>query len=271
MKRREFLALGAVAGVSASFQAAAADAGGGRQFYELRRYVFGEAEDAKAKDLAKRFNNFARDAAVPALNRLGLKPVGVFFPAGTADRGPRKEEFAYVLIPHPSMESVATLAERLMEDSEFLSAGSDYLEATRENAPYKRIESSLLHAFTGMPRLETPVKTPGRVLQLRIYESPTEATNLKKIEMFNEAGEIRIFRAVGLAPVFFGKAIVGDRLPNLTYMLAFESKARLRENWGKFVSHPDWQTLKGMTEYADKAILTGITNILLTPADCSQI
>ena len=28
-------------------------------------------------------------------------------------------------------------------------------------------------AFAGMPHLETPVESPGRVFQLRIYESPS--------------------------------------------------------------------------------------------------
>jgi hypothetical protein len=44
--------------------------------------------------------------------------------------------------------------------------------------------------------METPVSSPGRVCQLRIYESPSAKTGLKKIEMFNDAGAIKIFRAV---------------------------------------------------------------------------
>ena len=67
------------------------------------------------------------------------------------------------------------------------------------------MESSLMVAFTGMPRLDRPVDAPGRVFQLRTYESPSAKTGLKKIEMFNDAGEIRIFREVGLNPVFFGQ------------------------------------------------------------------
>ena len=126
-------------------------------------------------------------------------------------------------------------------------------------------------AFSGMPTLETPVTAPGRILQLRIYESPTEATNLKKIEMFNDAGEIRIFRKVGLHPVFFGQAIIGEKMPNLTYMLAFKDEQELNANWQRFRTDPEWQKLKAMPEYADKAILSGITNILLRPAAGSQI
>ena len=74
---------------------------------------------------------------------------------------------------------------------------------------YQRIESSLLLAFKGMPALDIPVQSPGCAFQLRIYESPSVKTGQKKIEMFNDAGEIDIFRRVGLHPVFFGEALIG--------------------------------------------------------------
>ena len=89
--------------------------------------------------------------------------------------------------------------------------------------------------------------------------------------MFNDAGEIEIFRRVGLNPVFFGEALVGSKMPNLTYMLVFESDEQRAANWKKFGADPDWQRLRGMAEYADKAILSGITNLPLKPADYSQV
>ena len=41
--------------------------------------------------------------------------------------------------------------------------------------------------------------------------------------------------------------------------------------WGRFVKHPDWLKLRAIPEYADKKILSNITNIFLKPASCSQI
>jgi hypothetical protein len=122
-----------------------------------------------------------------------------------------------------------------------------------------------------MPSLETPVTSPGRVLQLRIYESPSVKTGQKKIEMFNDGGEIAIFRRTGLHPVFFGESLVGAKMPNLTYMLAFESAEELKANWEKFIGDPEWKRLSKMPEYSDKVILSGITNLVLKPADYSQI
>ena len=88
--------------------------------------------------------------------------------------------------------------------------------------------------------------------------------------MFNK-GEIAIFRRVGLNPVLFGEAILGTRIPNLTYLLAFDDEAARVEAWNKFRSDPEWIKLKSIPEYEDKRIVSKITNKLLTPAEYSQI
>jgi hypothetical protein len=89
--------------------------------------------------------------------------------------------------------------------------------------------------------------------------------------MFNDAGEIKLFRECGLNPVFFGQTLVGSRMPNLTYLLAFKNAEEQAAAWKKFVSHPEWKKLSAMPEYADNAILCGITNIELVAAPYSQI
>ena len=42
--------------------------------------------------------------------------------------------------------------------------------------------------------------------------------------MFNDA-EAGIFKRLGMQPVFFGETIVGSNMPNLTYMVTFDSLA----------------------------------------------
>ncbi|MBC8116644.1 MAG: NIPSNAP family protein, partial [Candidatus Saccharimonas sp.] len=95
-------------------------------------------------------------------------------------------------------------------------------------------------------------------------------TARKKIEMFNQ-GELSIFRRVGLTPVFFGEALVGARLPNLTYLLAFPDETARTAAWNTFRNDPEWKTLRAIPEYEDKRIVSKITNKLLTPAEYSQI
>ena len=179
------------------------------------------------------------------------------------------EPTIYVLMRHRSARSVFSTTANLLQDA-FLAAGAAFLDAGNENRAYQRVESSLLLAFEGMRELEVPSRKNSRVFQLRIYESPSVKTGQKKIEMFNVA-EIAIFRKTGLNPVFFGEAIAGAKMPNLTYMLGFDDEEAQKTGWATFMKHPEWLELRAKPEYADKKILCGITNILLKPAPYSQI
>jgi len=261
MNRRHFLAVSGTAGLAtltSTARAADDSPAGEREFYQLIQFTVDKPEQKAGLD------KFLKEAAVPALNRLGIKPVGVFYPGDGLSP-------VYVLLPHPSVQSVATVMPRLAQDPEFTSTGAEFLDAPASAPAFKRMEVSVMVAFKGMPKLETPAQNPGRVFQLRIYESPSMKTNLKKIEMFNDAGEIKIFREVGLNPVFFGQTIIGTKMPNLTYMLGFKSMDDQKAAWKKFGAHPEWQRLSKMPEYSDKAILSGITNLSLIAADYSQI
>lgn len=262
MKRRQFLTLSGAAGLAAvtasPATATAAGVPSGRDFYELRRITV--ETDAQRKQV----DAFLRDAAIPAMNRLGMKPVGVFYPAEGISP-------VFVLLRHTSLESVVTFTASLAADAEFMEKGADFLNAPASAPAFKREESALLLAFKGMPAMETPVSNPGRVFQLRTYESPSVKTGLKKIEMFNDAGEIKLFREVGLNPVFFGQTLVGAKMPCLTYMLGFKSMDEQKAAWARFLAHPDWKRLSGMAEYSDKAILCGITNLAVVPAEYSQV
>ena len=53
--------------------------------------------------------------------------------------------------------------------------------------------------------------------------------------MFDE-GEIAIFRKVGMIPVFFGEALAGGNLPQLTYLLAYDDMAARDKSWAALVA-----------------------------------
>ena len=116
-----------------------------------------------------------------------------------------------------------------------------------------------------------PAEMPkSRLFELRIYESHSARANRKKIEMFN-SGEIDIFRKTGLRPVFFGEAIAGARLPNLTYLLVFDDMAARERHWAEFVAHPDWKELSAKPEYANAAILRRISSVFLRSGPGSDL
>ncbi len=233
---------------------------------DLRKYTFNSLEKRKA------FEGFLVRGLVPALNRLGIRPVGVFT-LNQADNPEAKfegqeESDLFVLVPHPTIESVATLDARLAADNALANALTALNEGPKEPA-YARYESSLLLAFDAWPHVEAPTQAAARVLQLRVYESYNAERSRRKVRMFNEGGEINIFRAAGMNPVFFGHAFAGPRLPNLTYLLSFENEGTMKSAWDTFGKHPDWLKLKDNPLYRDT--VSAITNRVLRPVQGSQI
>ena len=124
-----------------------------------------------------------------------------------------------------------------------------------------------MHAFTGAPRVEIP-RSGERIFELRVYESHSEWKAQLKIEMFN-AAELAIFEKVGLNHVFFGEALVGPNLPNLTYMLGYRDMPEHDQAWKAFLEHPDWIALKEQERYRDT--VSKIINRFLQPTSYSQI
>jgi hypothetical protein len=129
-------------------------------------------------------------------------------------------------------------------------------------------------AFDSVPAVEVPtgpLAAPSRVFELRTYESHNENAGLKKIEMFEKGGEIAIFRRVGLAPVFFGRDLIGPTLPSLTYMLVFPDLATREKNWVVFRDDPEWAKLRATPGFSNAEILTNINVQILRPTAYSQI
>ena len=266
MQRRQFLktslTYSGLAGMTTVLSAADSPTPPAREYYQLMLYHLRRGPKQKL------FDDFLKEAFVPAMNRIGLGPVGVF----NVMTGPDSPT-VYVLVRYPTIQDFATGAARLRADAEFVKAGVEVTNAPATDPTYVRLESSLMVAFEGMPRLEVPMGAAGnqpRIFELRTYESHSKKANAKKIEMFN-VGEITIFRRAGLTPVFFGETLVGTKLPNLTYMLVYESMAAKDTAWGAFGGDPEWKKLSTTPGYTDPEIVSNISNVLLRPAAYSQI
>ncbi len=230
------------------------------EYFEWRTYSLKTAEQ-----LALVERHWAK-AAIPALNRLGIQNVGTF-----REQTPSAQPKFYVLLTYSSLEQFQTVNAKLATDAQYLKDGAEYLGVEATGPAYARIESTLMVAFDGMPKLEVPkLKGQPRMFVLRTYESHNETAGKKKIEMFNK-GEIDIFRRVGLTPVFFGETIIGTARPNLTYLLVFKDMADHDKSWNTFRGDAAWVKLKSIPEYADAKIVSKITRIMVVPAEGSQI
>ena len=147
----------------------------------------------------------------------------------------------------------------------------DYLQSPKTNPGFERIDSWLMLAFAGMPKLEQPDYSrdkKSRLFELRTYESHSEVKAVKKVEMFN-SGEIELMRQVGLGPIFYGQALIGRDLPHLTYMLSAESEEAHKKHWDAFGKHPTWSKMKDDPQYADT--VSKIANHFLIPTAYSQV
>lgn len=259
MERRDFVASAiAMAGAALSVGDGLAMAPYSREFYQLRKYAL---QTAPQLALAQ---NYFEQALIPALNRMAMAPVGAF----KLDIGPETPTY-YLLIPSGSVEALVTLDLRLADDAEFMKASAAFWGAPASGPAFVRMESWLMSAFTGWPKIVAP-KGEKRIFQLRTYESATYAGHVLKVQMFNES-EIGIFVRTGLAPVFFGDTLIGSRMPSLTYMLTFTDVADLNAKWNVFVNDPAWKELSHRPQYADAEIVSNISNLYLSPLSCSQI
>jgi NIPSNAP len=234
----------------------------GREYYELRCYQLQSGPQQKQLD------TYLAEALIPALNRLGMSTIGAF----NLYLGPETPA-VYVLIPGTSLETLAMSDLRLAQDEEYLKAGAAFLNAPAKEPAYVRVESNLMIAFEGFPKVAVPPVTAqhgSRVFQLRTYESPSHQDHRRKVEMFN-SGEFDIFQKAGFWNVFFGDVLIGPRLPKLTYMLSFPDLAELNSKWKAFQTHPDWKKLSSSPRFSYEAIVSSITNLILNPASYSQI
>lgn len=232
-----------------------------QEFYEIRIYHL--KTDAQERIV----DSYLKNAYLPALHKAGIRTVGVFktVEQDTADRK------IYVLTPFKTLEQMTETANSIASDKAYLQAGKEYLDAQYATPPYTRQESILLKAFSHNPVMQSPaLKGPRneRIYELRSYESHTEKIFRNKVHMFNEGGEVALFKRLGFNAVFYGEVLAGSRMPNLMYMTTFENKASRDAHWKSFVDDPEWKKLSSMPEYQNN--VSKIDIFFLRPTEYSD-
>lgn len=230
------------------------------QYYELRVYT------TQSERQQKLVNDYWQSAAVPAYNRMGLKPVGVFT---ELEASPTNK--IYVLITYDSAGAFAGVPAKLAADSDYQKAAAEYLAVPKSDPAFVRIESSLLVAFDSMKQLALPPSTAEKkswIFELRIYQSHSESKGINKVRMFN-SGEVPLMQEVGLSPVFFSQAVVGSQLPCLVYMVSGENRDEHKKHWKDFFDAPAWKKLSSDPQYKDN--VSKVISIFLKRTAASQI
>ncbi len=206
-------------------------------------------------------DTFFSETLIPAYNRKKII-IGAFKPFKTEDPDKR-----YVLFIYPDIQTYHSVKIKLWEDKAFRKAAQPYYDETAPAPAYTSFEGYLCEAFDKIPVHRHPDKDR-TLLELRIYHSPNEEANQRKIRMFNQ-DEIEVFDKVGIHSVCYGEILAGRHMPALAYLTWYKDEATRAAAWKAFGSHPDWQRISKLPEYAYTA--TNNQSILLSPLPCSQI
>jgi len=228
-----------------------------RDLYELRVYRL-----KPTRFSGPNFDNYIKTALIPALNRYGVKNIGVYSEIGKSE--PTK---IYLLIPYPSFSHYFQIPSQIKNDNEYKLASSAYHALPLDKMVYSRYDTSIMLAFDGIPRLILP-NSNAQIFELRTYQGYSEDAVRRKVLMFNKE-ELEIFKNTGMNSVFFGDNIAGPNLPCLTYMLAFKSMEERNEAWKTFLADTDWKRISKAPEYANS--VSDRIRVFLAPLEYSQI
>jgi len=233
-----------------------------RDYYQIQVFrLNGKVQEDK-------MDKFLKNAYLPALHRAGIAKVGVFKPI---EKDTTFGKRVYVWIPFKSLDHFAKIQEDLVKDQKYQTEGIEFLGAPFDQAPFVRKESILLKAFPEATNYFIPSYTTApseRIYELRSYQSATENLFRQKAKMFNEGGEIKLFKTLEFNAVFDAEVISGSTMPNLMYLSTFADMASHDAHWKSFGSHPDWVKLKSMDEYKNTVSKSVI--LLLHPTDYSD-
>jgi len=233
---------------------------GQTQYYELRVY------STKSEEQQRLVSDYWQNAAIPAYNRVGIHPIGLF--TELTDSLTNK---VYVLIPYDSLEIFGAVPAQLASDTTYQAAAAEYMATPKSNPAYERIESSLNLAFDDMKKLAVPPSLAEKkpwIFELRTYQSSSESKGINKVKMFN-SGEIPLMQEVGLCPVFFAQTLVGSQMPNLVYMVSGENMDEHKKHWEGFFGASVWKKLIGDPQYKDN--VSRVISIFLKRKAGSQI
>jgi hypothetical protein len=216
---------------------------GARQVYEIKVYHYTKPLQARVID------DYLQQVYLPMLHKAGIAKVGVFMPLANDTAA---DKITYVLVPYKSLEQWHAMAVAPQKDFGPSDPGTAYVNAGYDSQPYTRMESIVLEAFPQAPQLTLPALSgphEDHIYELRSYESPTEKYNVNKVTMFNDGGEVSIFKRLGFNAVFYAEVLSGSHMPNLMYMTSFDNRQAREDHWKAFGGDAEWNALKGQPRY----------------------
>ena len=114
---------------------------------------------------------------------------------------------------------------------------------------FDALNTTILEAVAYSPEITAGKSETPRYFELRTYHAPTMPQLIALHGRF--AGpEVRVFHRSGIFPLFYSSTVIGANLPNLTYLIPFDSLAAREKAWAAFGADPEW--IKARNESIDK-------------------
>jgi hypothetical protein len=214
-----------------------------REFYLIKIY------HCTTQSQLNHIDDYLEKTYLPFLHNNGISKVGVFAPIMNDTSADKR---IFVWVPLKNLSQIDALDQVYEKLDPFGDDPLIHLDNKDSSLPYTRIESILTKAFKLQPQFEKSsdlVKSSNRVFEYRSYESPTEEMHLRKVNMFNEGQEIEIFKRLNFNAVFYSKALVGARTPNLIYMTSFNDMDDRNAHWKAFTQDSTWKKISTAKEY----------------------
>ena len=214
-----------------------------------REYYMTQVYHCSTKSQLEAIDVYLKNIYLPHLHQSGITNVGVFEPI-TNDTA--KDKTILVWIPLTSLQQLDQLDQSKESIDPLKPNALLSLTASNGALPYNRLETNISKSFKfqGQHIKKTSFeKSPENIYEFRSYESPDEATFLKKVHMFNEGKEIELFNALNFNALFYSKVIAGSRMPNLIYITRFQNLADREVHWKSFVDAPAWKQMSNLPKY----------------------
>jgi hypothetical protein len=262
--RRSFLLKGTSAAALASAAAltgratAAEGEAAATPFFEILTYRLHSGEQTT------RLIGWLEKQAVPMIQKHRIGPAG-FFTVEIGSHIPAVVE----ILSYPSLAEMEAAWGRVHADKDW---GAAIAELESAGPPFVRLDTVLLHATNFCPPLKaTPPEEAGhKIYELRCYEASTQ----RQLEFMHgrfAGGEIDVFNKVGIHPVLYGDTIFGPNIPNMAYLIPFESLAQREQAWAAFRASPEWAKISKEWMARSGELSRSISNTILAPTAFSAL
>lgn len=220
MNRRTFLTtIGAAAAASAAETPTT-------QFYAVDSYQL------KAGTQPARVHDWLKNFIIPRLTKHGASPILAL----EAVIAPHTPEIVLITGVR-TFADIWTINSKLDADPE-LKAAYEKFENGPE-IPFETLSISVLQTAPYSPLFDAKKHDKPRYFEFRQYHSPTWS-QLAALHDRMAGPESKIFHRVGIFPILYTSTLIGQNLPNLTYLIPFESLAAREKAWDAFAADPEW-------------------------------